>query len=142
MSHEIIKCRKCDGAIVQCRCPGPHSVRYVEGDAGHACGQKKADLAVLQDNVVEMAKDLLMLDTGALLAYEETRSHWTPKEQAFQNMIVAFHACRGYAEEFRRAHVEERKVDVRSAMEMQLAERMAEIDAAERQADIAAKRAS
>lgn len=97
----------------------------------HDC-PPKPDVLQLQDSIVEMAKDLLMLDTGALLAYEETRSHGTPKEQAFHNMVVAFDAAKQCAEDFRRAHVDESKVDLRAAMEMQVAERLAEIDEEER----------
>ena len=34
--HEIVKCRACDAVIAQCRCPGPHPVRYVDNH-NHDC---------------------------------------------------------------------------------------------------------
>ena len=37
MSHEIVSCSNCGAVIWQCRCPGPHHVRYVGSNACRSC---------------------------------------------------------------------------------------------------------
>lgn len=72
----------------------------------------------VQDALVDMAKDLLMLDLVPLLegldAADKIGTATLPvrfasreKTEAFRRMVVAFHAARGASEDFRKAHVAE-----------------------------------
>lgn len=101
----------------------------------------KPDINKIRDAVIEMAKDLLMIDTAALLASEENGFHWTEKEMAAWAMFVAFHAARGCAEQFRLAHLAEQKDSLRAVMERQLAEELARVDGLSPE-EVSARRAS
>lgn len=70
---------------------------------------------VTVDQLIEMAKDLLMIDTATLLEkFDAARNVGMQcpvlfgsdaKETAFYRMLVALHAARGAADEYRKAHV-------------------------------------
>ncbi len=140
----IVKCSKCHGVIEQRRGPGTQQVVFVEDSAMHDC-PPKPDMAALQDRVVELAKDLLMLDTGALAQDLCNRLNGGAsfKDHRLYAMVVAFHGARGMAEEFRAAHVAEQKKDLRSAMENQFHDRLREIERGELSPeDIESRRAS
>lgn len=72
---------------------------------------------IIVDQLVEMAKDLLMIDTPALLELlDQAKATGAPfpvmfateaKEDAFYRMLVALHAARGAADDYRKAHVAE-----------------------------------
>lgn len=113
------------------------------------------DIQKTQDALIEMAKDLLVLDTIPLLeglgAALEARPTPTPirfasreKTVAFHNLVVAFHAARAAAEDFRKAHVEEEGKILRANMENQFQERLREIESGEglSREDIESRRAS
>lgn len=91
-----------------------------------------------QDAVIEMAKDLLMLDFVPMLdgldAAETGKSAAMPvrfasrgKTQAFRRLVVALHGARSAAEDFRQAHLDEEKASLRANMDRQFQERLTEI---------------
>lgn len=88
----------------------------------------KLDLNKLNDAAVDFAKDLLMHDFSTLIEDLFEKLH-TGKQQAFYRFVVALHAARGEAEEFRKAHVSEKHQDLRSEMDAQFQARLREIDA-------------
>lgn len=107
--------------------------------------EKKPDLSALQDSIMELAKDLLMLDglpellSGLSAGLDGTKSmdpEAVPpirfpsraKTEAFLHLAVAVKAAKAAAEDFRRAHLDEEKDGLRKAMEGQFADRMAELD--------------
>lgn len=87
------------------------------------------DLNKLQDAAVDFAKDLLMHDFAPLMDDLTERRHETEKRAAFYRFVVALHAARGLAEEFRKAHVAEKRQDLRSEMDAQFQTRLREIEA-------------
>lgn len=118
--------------------------------------------AKTQDALVEMAKDLSMLDLGPLLeeldAVEQIGTAAAPvrfksraKQEAFYKMVVAFHAARGAVEIFRKAHLAEIEKERQgwhntgdvpiSAMESVFQSELARVDGLESH-DIEARRAS
>jgi hypothetical protein len=85
--------------------------------------------AQTEDAAIEMAKDLVMYNFSPLLESLQDRRHETEKRGAFYRFIVALHAARGEAEEFRKAHIAEGTAALRAQMEDQFRERLREIDA-------------
>lgn len=84
------------------------------------------------ERLVEMAKDLLAVDTAAVLECLRMKfPNWTEEEKAFHDMTVAFHAARGLAEVFRESYVAAKGRNLRTAMEEQFQERMKEIEKGE-----------
>ncbi len=81
------------------------------------------DIEKTQDAIIEIAKDLLMLDLEPLLAGlaaagKPDKSDVLPvrfasqdKTEAFHQMVEAFAAAQAGAEEFRKAHVADRAVE-------------------------------
>ena len=116
-----------------------------------------------QDALVEMAKDLSMLDVAGLVqeldAEDVARSAGVPsvrpwsreKREAFHKMAIAFLGARGAVEVFRKAHLaeiqEERKSwtpepsSVERVMGEQFQQELHRVDGLERE-DIASRRAS
>lgn len=95
---------------------------------------KKPDLDLLQSRVVELAKDLLVLDIQALLDAMDRKENPlrfsdAVKTERFRDLVVALKGARHASEHFRHAHLAAEKAGVRATMERQLQERMAEIDA-------------
>lgn len=97
------------------------------------------DVAGLQDRIVELAKDLLMLEglpallecldtTGELPTAIPVRFASKDKTAAFHRLVVSLHAARSAAEDFRKAHVEAEGQSLRATMDRQFQERLAQIE--------------
>jgi hypothetical protein len=53
MSHGIIKCKNCTKTILQCRCPGPHTIKY------ELCEDCKKEIDKDAEEAAEVLRDML-----------------------------------------------------------------------------------
>lgn len=117
--------------------------------------QETNNIRKTQDALVEMAKDLLMLDIQPLLdgldadrkgmdGVVPVRFASHEKTEAFRALVAAFKATQWAAEGFRKAHVEEEGKILRANMESQFQDRLREIESGEglSHEDIERRRAS
>lgn len=103
---------------------------------------KKIDIKETQDAIIEIAKDLLMIQ-GIVLLLEgldaaergelgagvvPVRFASQTKTDAFHRLVVAVHAARAAAEEFRISHVQEERDSIRATMERQFRDELRRID--------------